>query len=262
MVGQFNEMSKSLMGRVKTPLHANFKPSEFDVLCGRGKSCYHWCGNQRFRNTIERTLEDYQNSDTKLRKSMIVMEIVDLVRSNSPDGGGFVREIKGQWCEIGDEAAREKVGQTIRDALIQQDPEKRAKKRMKRAVRNAKRVARTQVLTMFDISKLLDLVEPTPLMEEEETRTQLPIPPMQPQTSYITDEDEMLASKPPALASIITEEDEMLASMPPVLAFGTSRDWSVCLQGNNDNDSFSVSSEDFSDAEDFFGSKVPAVVAC
>jgi hypothetical protein len=240
MVGLFNETSKSLMGRAKFPLHANFKPSEFDVLCGRGKSCYHWCGNQRFRTSIEQTLDSYQKSDTKLRKSVIVMEIVDLVRLNSPDGGGFVREIKGQWYEIGDEAAREKVGQTIRDALIQLDPEKRARKRMKRAVRKAKRVSRTQTLTMFDISKLLDL-EPAPLIEEGGARAQLNVPSTLPQTP------------------IITEEDEMLASMPPVLAFGTSRDWSVCLLQGSDSDSFSASSEDFSDAEDFCN--VPAVAA-
>lgn len=238
MVSFFNETNKNLVGRVKTPLHANFQPSEFDVLCGRGKNCYHWCGNQRFRFTIDHSLEQYQTADTKLKKSMIVMNIVDFVRLNSPGGGGFVREIDGTWFEIGDEAAREKVGQTIRDALIQQDPEKRAKKRMKRALRNAKRVARTQV-TMFDISKLLDL-EPMPLSRQEEEIT-------------------LVHSSPaPAIISAITEEDEMLASMPPVLALGTSRDWSVCLQGN-DSDSLSVSSEDFSDAEDFFN--IPAVAA-
>lgn len=44
--------------------------------------------------------------------------IIQTVRSQSPDGG-FIKldPATGMWQEVGDHLAREKVGQTIRDAL-------------------------------------------------------------------------------------------------------------------------------------------------
>jgi hypothetical protein len=47
--------------------------------------------------------------------------------------------------EIGDEAAREKVGQSIRDALVDLDPSKKKERLLKRAANKAKR-SRTRSL--------------------------------------------------------------------------------------------------------------------
>jgi hypothetical protein len=56
-------------------------------------------------------MDDYANATIKFEKSMFVSLIVEGVRENSPSGG-FVREESGRWYEVGDGAAREKVGQS------------------------------------------------------------------------------------------------------------------------------------------------------
>jgi hypothetical protein len=75
------------------------------------------------------------------------MAVVDAVRQQSPLGG-FVRceaKSSNSWYEIGDEAAREKVGQSIRDALVDLDPSKKKERLLKRAANKAKR-SRTRSL--------------------------------------------------------------------------------------------------------------------
>ena len=63
-------------------------------------------------------LDRYSEASTKLEKSTIVSSILQTVRSQSPEGG-FIKldPASGTWQEVGDHLAREKVGQTIRDAL-------------------------------------------------------------------------------------------------------------------------------------------------
>ena len=128
------------------PLPPNFAPSDEDVICGRGKDCYNHEGNRRFRAIIDKTLQRYVECASKHEKGLIVVSIVDHVRQNSPTGAGFVRldSKTKQWFEIGDDCAREKVGQTIREALIQMDPEKLSEKRKRRARNKARRKARRQ----------------------------------------------------------------------------------------------------------------------
>ena len=135
-------LSKNL-SRKKTALAADFSPSMYDVICGRGKECYNHVGNRRFRVSIEMVLDKYTRAETKTEKSLIVMTLVDKIRSNcGPSGGGFIRFDRktNRWYEIGDEAAREKVGQTLRETMTQHDPAKRAKKRMQRAMNRAKKM--------------------------------------------------------------------------------------------------------------------------
>ncbi len=70
-----------------------------------------------------------------MEKSGIVSVIIRTVRSRSPVGG-FVKldSTTGRWQEVGDHLAREKVGQTIRDALHSQyRSSSRAKKRRRQA---------------------------------------------------------------------------------------------------------------------------------
>lgn len=115
-----------------TPLPDGFQPSNYDVICGRGKSCFNHVGNRRFRLTIEMHVPKYAEVSSKLEKSLIVMSIVDIVRENSPQGG-FVKynARTSRWHEVGDHLAREKVGQALREALHAQDPTKREAKKLK-----------------------------------------------------------------------------------------------------------------------------------
>ena len=80
-------------------------------------------GNIAFRETIEHQLERYHSATSKLDKSLIVIEIVDEIRSRTMNGG-FIQQKKDPsdrntkiWFEIGDTLARAKVGHALRDAV-------------------------------------------------------------------------------------------------------------------------------------------------
>lgn len=108
------------------PLGHSFQPGPHDVICGRGKSVFWHDGNQEFRRYIDENADRYRRARSKLDKSLIVIEIVDCIRSNSPNGG-FVKQIKPRgeasildgphWVEVGDALAREKTGHALRDAV-------------------------------------------------------------------------------------------------------------------------------------------------
>jgi hypothetical protein len=98
------------------PLLFNYTPSPFDVICERGRKSRDHTGNRRFRLVIDMNLERYQQTDTRLRKAMIVSAIVDSIRGSTPDGG-FIKMHEGRWCEVGDHVAREKITQCFRDRL-------------------------------------------------------------------------------------------------------------------------------------------------
>lgn len=93
-------------------------PSEFDVICGRGRSTFLHSGNKRFRQIIADHIEIYANATTRLDKSMVVSAICDTVRRN----GDFVRQSSddgssSQWETVTERMAREKCGQGLRDFL-------------------------------------------------------------------------------------------------------------------------------------------------
>lgn len=137
-----------------TPLSSTFTPGPYDVICSRGKKAQSHIGNVRFQSMIEEKARDYANADGKLGKSIIVSEIIDTVRRQSPNGG-FVKQRKvdntrrhneeegdggGQWCEVGDWSAREKVSQSLRDHLKGSYKSSASSKKRKREESNAKMI--------------------------------------------------------------------------------------------------------------------------
>ena len=80
------------------------------MICARGKLARDHTGNRRFRLAIDMSLERYRKAKSKLCRSIVVSDIVDSIRTASP-GGGFIKFDDGQWYEVGDHIAREKVGQ-------------------------------------------------------------------------------------------------------------------------------------------------------
>lgn len=88
-------------------LEDNFQPGEYDVICGRGKRSTHHAGNTRFKLVIHLYLDKYLRAKTKIDKSLLVIEIVNIIRNAN---GAFVKpstKQKGQqqWVEIGDKLA-------------------------------------------------------------------------------------------------------------------------------------------------------------
>jgi hypothetical protein len=136
----------------KRYLPAGFKPSVTDVVCGKGKECFNHPGNRRFRAVIDANLKRYQTASNKMDKSAIVNEIVDLVRKDCSYNGGFVRpETYGdRWFEIGDDAAREKVGQVIRDSMLKQNPDGLEMKQRKRKARAEERKGRRPIEAVLE----------------------------------------------------------------------------------------------------------------
>jgi hypothetical protein len=104
-------------GSSMTLLADDFVPSDYDVICGRGKKCYNHEGNERFRKRVIGMLDEYSRAKSKLDKSGVLASVVDQVRAASPNGGFVKQNETGQWYEVGDFLAREKTSQAFRDAL-------------------------------------------------------------------------------------------------------------------------------------------------
>jgi hypothetical protein len=109
-----SEPSASSHRTEKSQLGVNFQPSDSSVICGRGKATYDHPGNRRLRMLASTFAADYSHAGRKLAKSAIVANIVADIRQ---EGGSFCKNEKGEWFEIGDYNAREKVSALIRDSL-------------------------------------------------------------------------------------------------------------------------------------------------
>lgn len=135
------------------------EPSETDILCGRGgkKSrdgkeslkpeitgkTNHHPGNVLFRDKISALHQHYIECERKEKTAMTV-EILDRFRS---EGVRFLREdpsAAGMWIDVGDQLARTKISQALRDNTSDGTREQKSRgKRVDRSqesIRIAKRV--------------------------------------------------------------------------------------------------------------------------
>jgi hypothetical protein len=100
-------------------LPAGFSPHEHSVVCGRGKRCINAPGNQRLKIITRKFLQKYAHTKCKKSKAVIVADIIDLVRSECPNGRreAFVRFHQNTWFEVDELGARQKVTTVMRDGL-------------------------------------------------------------------------------------------------------------------------------------------------
>jgi hypothetical protein len=126
-------------------LGVDFQPSDYSVLCCRGKDSVNHVGNRRFRIISSMYVEKYSRADTKTAKSVIVSEIITAIRQA---GGNFCRRKRGTWFEVGDHYAREKVSALLRDLLHAQY---RSSNKSKIAIRKARKQSlKPSVQTLVD----------------------------------------------------------------------------------------------------------------
>jgi hypothetical protein len=94
---------KGIAAHSTRPLPSDYALGEQDVFCGRGCRCFNHIGNQRFRAIVESQLERYSAAKTKMDKTIVICEVVNYVRANSPNGG-FVKKdpLSGRFFEVGD----------------------------------------------------------------------------------------------------------------------------------------------------------------
>lgn len=84
-----------------------------DVLSGRGGGTNNHPGNKEFRSLVDQYRSEYVLSK-KWAKREIARNIVESIRSK---GGRFLKKEGSMWCDIGDQKAREKTSQALREGL-------------------------------------------------------------------------------------------------------------------------------------------------
>ena len=118
-------------------LPIGFEPRSNDILCGKGKSCYNWKGNQSFRAIVAKYLDRYSKTRSRREKSSYVNAIIATVQDRN---GMFIREDKesGRWFRADELLIREKVGQAIREGLHSSYKSSTKSKKRRRQVVQAK----------------------------------------------------------------------------------------------------------------------------
>jgi hypothetical protein len=137
--GTSNAEGSAFGSETGAQLGLNFQPSEYSVLCCRGKDSVNYSGNRRFRMVSSMYVEKYSQADTKAAKSAIVSDIITEIRQA---GGNFCKYINGAWFEVGDHYAREKVSSLLRNLLHKQyRSSNKSKTAMRRARKQSKKPA-------------------------------------------------------------------------------------------------------------------------
>ena len=98
------------------------KPTDMDVLCGRGGRSNTWKGNKRFRQVVDETKPIY-NGCAKYEKTLLSQKVVDKM---AKEGRRFLKPENGNWYVATNLDARRKAGQALRE---ENTPESRAAKR-------------------------------------------------------------------------------------------------------------------------------------
>ncbi len=92
------------------------EPNENDVMCGRGAGTNYHPGNKRYRDMVESRKEDYHIHCDRLHKKLIADKIVEQIRGLNPPGRFLERNKKtGKWNDVGDDKAKAKTIQTLRE---------------------------------------------------------------------------------------------------------------------------------------------------
>jgi hypothetical protein len=110
----FPEALELLITLDVSALPEDFVPSNYCVLCGKGKEYFDFAGNHRFRTIVSMHLDQYNNATDKVGKSRIVTQVMKIVHDA---GGVFCRFEQGVWWRVSPATAREKTGALFRDCL-------------------------------------------------------------------------------------------------------------------------------------------------
>lgn len=93
------------------PLGLYYHPGENAVPCGRGRVYSSSTGNRYLKALVNHLSVPYSMTRTKSEKSQIITAIIDAI--HAIPGGIFIRFQMGQWWEVDDAFAREKVSATL-----------------------------------------------------------------------------------------------------------------------------------------------------
>ena len=99
-------------------------PHEHDVLSGRGGGINAHLGNVQFREWVKVRKNDYNLAPSKIEKSRVAQEVIDLVRNQKPSGRFLQKDptggaTGGWWIEIDEERVMAKTSQALREGAPQ-----------------------------------------------------------------------------------------------------------------------------------------------
>jgi len=104
--------------RGSSKLLANFQPAPYTVIVGNGgRSLITSTGNQRLTILVAAQLDSYCNTSSRAVKSRIVSDIYEAIKKQCPTGAFVKCNGDGQWWELSEYAAREKISSKFRDLL-------------------------------------------------------------------------------------------------------------------------------------------------
>jgi len=133
-------------------LPRGFQPGFYDILIGRGKRCYEHIGNKNFLVLVASKLNEYSTASSKSQKTKILASIISEIKMRSPHSGFIKMGSNGLWYQVEENAAREKISQTFRDAL--HDSYKSSTSSRKRARTTKKSIAkRAKISTPHQMSQ-------------------------------------------------------------------------------------------------------------
>ena len=97
-------------------LSAEYRPTDRDVVCGRGKAYAKLPGNKMFMNILRANLDRYVAAHKRMEKTAVVSTLVDQVLTT---GACFVRHDTKtrRYCQLSALHVHEKVGHALRDLL-------------------------------------------------------------------------------------------------------------------------------------------------
>lgn len=120
----------------KWPLKNIVKPIENDVMCGRGAGTNHHTGNRTYREMVKKRKIRYARS-SRIQKPLIANEVIREVRGQEPPGRFLdCNNETGLWYDIGDDHARKKVIQALREGAPKIREEQRCKRERSRFTRD------------------------------------------------------------------------------------------------------------------------------
>jgi hypothetical protein len=123
-----------------SPVYVYIKPTDKDVLLGRGGHAAHHPGNSNYLRA-KATIQARYSAATKTEKMGISQELVDIVREW---GGRFLKrhQLVGKWYEVENEVARKKASQTLRETSTPKVARKKASQTLRET--NAPKVLATR----------------------------------------------------------------------------------------------------------------------
>jgi hypothetical protein len=181
----------------------DFQLSDFSVICGRGRDSFNHIGNRRFRILASMHIERYSRADSKVAKTGIVSEIIEVIRQAD---GNFCKFTKGKWFEVADHHAREKVSSLMRDLLHTQY---RSSAKAKIARRKS---AKTETRKKAHNQKRLSdpkLVDDAPRSEDSSTSTDV-----QKQHQNQQSGEKLVENTPPSDVSSMQDQNQQINLKP------------------------------------------------